>query len=265
MLRRSDVEGDGRLAALTDWAGRLPTAAVFVDFDGSLAPIVARPEDARPLPAAVEALARLAEAGAQVAVISGRPVAFLEPWFPPGVRLAGLYGLERRVDGRRADHPEAARWRPVVDGAAERARRQLPTDVGVEDKGGSLTLHFRTSPGLADTVAAWAAAEAGASGLQPRPAKMSVELHPPVHVDKGRVVAEWVEDADPVLFAGDDAGDLPAFEALADLRRQGRTTLAVAVAGPEAPAAVLAAADVTVEGPPGLAGFLTELAGLDST
>jgi trehalose 6-phosphate phosphatase len=235
-------------------------AAIFVDFDGSLAPIVARPEDARPLPGAVAALVRLAAVGRRVAVVSGRPVGFLDAFFPPVIRLAGLYGLERRVDGERVDHPESATWRPVVSAAADRARAQLPPGALVEDKGGSLTLHFRTRPELAAHVAAWATAEAGSSGLELRPAKMSVELHPPVPLDKGRVVREWTGAAGSIVFAGDDAGDLPAFDALAELRREGRTTLAVAVTGPEAPPAVVQAADLTVAGPPGLAELLARLA-----
>jgi trehalose 6-phosphate phosphatase len=81
-----------------------------------------------------------------------------------------------------------------------------------------------------------------------------------VRVDKGRVVGEWARSSDVVVFAGDDAGDLPAFGAVAGLAREGKTTLAVAVVGPEAPPAVVAAADVTVAGPPGLAELLVRLA-----
>ena len=70
----------------------------------------------------------------------------------------------------------------------------------------------------------------------------------------------WSDGAGAVLFAGDDAGDLPAFAALEDLRSGGTTTLGVAVLGAETPAAVRRAADVTVEGPAGLAELLTALA-----
>ena len=93
---------------------RLDRAALFVDFDGTLAPIVALPADARPLPAAVAALIDLAPRCRMVAIVSGRPVAFLDRWFPPAVRLAGLYGLEQRVDGRISREAEALRWEQVV-------------------------------------------------------------------------------------------------------------------------------------------------------
>lgn len=237
----------------------LARAALFLDFDGSLAPIVADPADARPLPAAVVALDALAARCPTVAVVSGRPVAFLEPWFPPVVRLAGLYGLEQRVDGVASRDPEAQRWEEVVAAAVGRAA-ELPPPVRAEDKGLSLTLHYRAAPDFAGEVARWAEAEARRSGLVARPAKMSVELHPPVPLDKGDVVRRWSAGAEVVVVAGDDAGDLPAFAALGPLRAAGVATLAVGVLGAETPAAVQSAADLLVDGPSGLAALLVALA-----
>ena len=66
------------------------------------------------------------------------------------------------------------------------------------------------------------------------------------------MVAELAAGLAAVCFVGDDTGDLPAFEALRRLAAAGVATLAVAVAGPETPAAVLAAADMVVDGPAGL-------------
>ena len=130
-----------------------------------------------------------------------------------------------------------------------------------EDKGLSLTLHYRAAPDLAAEVAGWADEEARRSGLVARSAKMSVELHPPVPLDKGDVVRSWSDGAGVVVVAGDDAGDLPAFAALDPLRSAGVVTLGVAVLGAETPAAVRSAADLLVDGPPGLADLLTALAG----
>jgi trehalose 6-phosphate phosphatase len=238
----------------------LARAALFLDFDGSLAPIVADPADAEPLPSAVAAMAALAERCQTVAVVSGRPVAFLDAWFPPVVRLAGLYGLEQRVDGRTSRQPEAQRWEQVVAAAAAGAAA-LPAPVRAENKGLSLTLHYRAAPDLGPLVAAWADEEARRSGLVARSAKMSVELHPPVPLDKGDVVRSWSDGAGVVVVAGDDAGDLPAFAALGPLASAGVVTLGVAVLGAETPAAVRSAADLLVEGPPGLADLLISLAG----
>jgi trehalose 6-phosphate phosphatase len=65
---------------------------------------------------------------------------------------------------------------------------------------------------------------------------MSIELHPPVPTDKGMVLRHLVASlggVEAVIFVGDDVGDLPAFEALSDLRDAGLTTVAVAVASTE--------------------------------
>ena len=120
----------------------------------------------------------------------------------------------------------------------------------VERKGLAVTLHFRRRARGRDWAAAFAAAEAARSGLVAHPGKMSWELRPPVPTDKGTVVAELAAGLGAVCFVGDDTGDLPAFEALRRLAAGGVTTLAVAVAGPETPAEVLAAADMVVDGPP---------------
>jgi trehalose 6-phosphate phosphatase len=88
---------------------------------------------------------------------------------------------------------------------------------------------------------------------------MSRELVPPVDTDKGVVVTALAAGLEAVCFMGDDVGDLPAFAALRRLRAKGVDTLAVAVRGPEAPTALLAEADLVVDGPTGALGFLREL------
>jgi trehalose 6-phosphate phosphatase len=89
---------------------------------------------------------------------------------------------------------------------------------------------------------------------------MSVELRPPVETDKGTVVSDVGAGLEAVCFVGDDHGDMPAFDRLSRLREAGVSTLAVAVASPETPAALLAAADLIVDGPAGVLEFLHQLA-----
>ena len=236
------------------------TAGVFVDFDGTLAPIVAAAADARPLPGVVELLDRLAASLGRLGVVSGRPVDFLEALLPPSVELHGLYGLERRVGGRRSEHPEAARWRPVVDEAARGALRALgPAGVDVEDKGLSLTIHFRRAPDAEDEAVTWARQAAARLGLHLRAAKMSLELHPPVAVDKGTVLLERAAGLTAVAYLGDDVGDLPAFDALDELADRGVRTVKVAVRTPDVSQALLAASHHQVEGPEGVVELLRSL------
>src|SRR5579859_4469297 len=102
------------------WLDRPERSGVLVDFDGTLSAIVDRPELARPLPGAREALGALAARYGLVAVVSGRPVAFLvEHLAVPGVRLSGLYGLEAWHDGEVAVDPLAEPWRTVVADVAD--------------------------------------------------------------------------------------------------------------------------------------------------
>ena len=195
-----------------------------------------------------------------MAVVSGRPVAFLGEYLPAGIDLSGLYGLESCTDGVVHEADGVAQWRQVVAAAADRARAEGPAEMRVEDKGLSLTLHVRTVPERASEVGALAATIAAATGLVVRPAKMSVELHPPVDADKGTAVRTLAGDARCVLYLGDDIGDLPAFAALGDLAAMGHTVVRVVVAGPETPDELIAEADLVVEGPSGVLALLEELA-----
>jgi trehalose 6-phosphate phosphatase len=124
----------------------------------------------------------------------------------------------------------------VVDAAGAEATDPALAGVEVEDKGLSLTLHYRTRPAIGPAVHDLAHRLARTHGLDVRPARMSVELHPPVPTDKGTVVHHLVETlpaTEAVLFVGDDVGDVPAFDALGALRAGGRRTLALAVASSE--------------------------------
>jgi trehalose 6-phosphate phosphatase len=247
------------LDVLTPWVQHPSTAGLFSDFDGTLAPIVDDPSTSAALPGAAEALDGLAHHLGRVGVVSGRSVDALAPHFPPAVALSGLYGLQRLVGGRRADHPEAVRWAPLVAETVARACAELPAGVRVEDKQLSLTLHYREHPETAPTVEAWATGEATRLGLVAHPARMSVELHPPIEADKGAAVVELASGLGAVCFVGDDVGDLPAFEALDRLRAEGRTVVKVAVSSSEQDPRVRAAADVELDGPGEVLGVLVAL------
>src|SRR5688500_10683953 len=97
------------------------SSAVLTDFDGTLSPIVDDPASARPLPGAVEALHSCQERYGRVAVISGRPVAYLTEQLGTDLHLSGLYGLVVVEGGERREDPGAAPWRAVVEGVADRA------------------------------------------------------------------------------------------------------------------------------------------------
>jgi trehalose 6-phosphate phosphatase len=237
-----------------------PGALVATDFDGTLAPIVADPAAAAPLPGAIDTLERLGATGATIVVVSGRPLAFLERHLPPGVTVVGLYGLEVRRDGTRVDHPAAGVWRETMADVAAAAERKGPDGMLVELKGLSITLHYREHPELAGAVRAYAEEVADAAGLVVRSARMSVELHPPIQEDKGTAVARFAEEVDgPVMFLGDDVGDLAAFDALDELAAHGRATARVVADSDEIEPVLRERADVVVEGPDGVLELLRSL------
>jgi trehalose 6-phosphate phosphatase len=217
-------------------------SVLLFDFDGTLSPVVEDPAAAVALPGVAERLDRLATSYRVVGAVSGRPVEFLAAVLPPSLALSGLYGLESRIDGRVVGHPEADRWRPVVaDVVASLATATAPGEpangVVVEAKGLSITLHVRTRPDLGEVVVDLAHRLAGPAGLEVRPAKMSVELHPPIAADKGTALLALAEGATGALYVGDDVGDLPAFGALDVLARRSPpvATVGVVVSGPELP------------------------------
>ena len=242
--------------------GRIPSStALCLDFDGTLAPIVTDPAAAAPLPGTMDLLAVLADRLACVAVVSGRPLGFLDPLVPDAVAISALYGLEERRDGVATEHADAVAWRGVV---AELVAAGLPdrlAGAAIEDKSLSVTVHIRRVPELAGELELWAAEVAARTGLVARAAKASVELHPPIEVDKGTAVRALVEGASVAAYVGDDIGDLPAFDALDALAAHGVEAHRVVVASAELPAALAARADLVLDDPAELREVLACLAG----
>jgi trehalose 6-phosphate phosphatase len=259
------ASGDAALPPVLERFAAAPSrSALFLDFDGTMAAIVADPRDAVPLPDAPALLADLAGEFALVAVISGRPTSFLaEVLGPPaGVTLAGLYGLERALKG-----PEYAAWSSVIDHVVGEANATAPEGVYVEPKGLTVTLHWRRAPAHRDWVIGFAERAAAGHGLLVHQGRYERELRPPLEVDKGTVVrslaAELAGRLDNAAAFGDDVGDLPAFAALVELRDpQGRPlhTVRVAAVDAESPRQVAEQADVTVAGAAGAVALLRALA-----
>jgi len=237
---------------------------VLTDFDGTLAPIVADPDRAAPLPGVPEVLAALTGRFGVVGVISGRPAAFLARHLGavgPTLRLVGVYGLEWVEDGAVRHAPEAAPWRAAAGEVLEAARAAFAgSAVGIEDKGASVTLHWRRAPEAGERVRAFAAEWAGRTGLALEPGRRAVEFRPPVGIDKGSAVEGLARGCAAACFVGDDAGDLAAFAALDRLRASGTRGVKVAVADVESPPALARQADVVVPGPVAALGLLEALA-----
>jgi len=216
------------------------------------------------VPEAVSALGVLATRLGRVAVVTGRPVAYVRRHLPdPTVGVVGQYGLEHDLGGDVVTDPRAWPFEDAVAAAAAAAAARWP-GLTVERKGRvAVTVHWRTTPDAAPTESALRAL-AEAHGLARFPGRMACELRPPLPVDKGTAVAALLDE--PALtaaaFAGDDHGDLAAFAALADwaARASGRVGMRVAVASEESPPELVDAADLVVEGPSAFAVQLVALA-----
>ncbi|RAJ39754.1 trehalose 6-phosphate phosphatase [Kitasatospora sp. SolWspMP-SS2h] len=266
-------------AGRTGLAGLLAdpkSAVVGLDFDGTLAPIVADPERARAHPGVVPALSALAPLIGAVVVVTGRPAATAAAYGgfagAPGLEhltVLGHYGAERW--DARTDAVTAA---PPPPGVAA-VRHELPAllrELGapegtfVEDKERALAVHTRRAPepdALLERLRGPLGELARRHGLVVEPGRMVVELRPP-GIDKGVALRDFLaeRDAGPVLFAGDDLGDLAAYAEVAARRAAGRPGLLVC-SGPvtgEPPVAELAErADLVVAGPAGIVDLLNGL------
>jgi trehalose 6-phosphate phosphatase len=192
---------------------------------------------------------------ALVAVVSGRRTEEVSGLVAvEGVRYIGLYGMEQgQVD-------EIVAVRQAVEAAA----RTVP-GAWVEAKGISLAVHYRQAPDPATarrTLSDRLADLVAGTGLEVIEGKMVLEVVPTGERRKGGAVERLVAESGvrAALYAGDDVADLEAFRALDRLAEGGLVAVKVAVSGAESPQELLEAADLTVEGPPGLVALLRELA-----
>ncbi|HLF99039.1 MAG TPA: trehalose-phosphatase [Acidimicrobiia bacterium] len=227
-------------------------SVILTDFDGSLAPIVDDPSAARPVQGTTAALEALVAAFGRVGVVSGRTVSFLRRALPvPGLVLAGLYGMERLVDGAVVLDAAVEPFLGVAEQAAADIERALP-GLYVERKGEvSCVIHWRAAPDRGDEALAIGRDIARRHGLAAAEGRMALELRPDVAVDKGTTATALADGFDCALFAGDDRGDLAAFDALDAMvgSRHLRWAVKLAVQSEEAPEPLLARADERVSGP----------------
>lgn len=200
---------------------RTDTLLVALDFDGTLAPLVDDPADARALPRARDAVLALLELPhTKVALISGRAMDSLMQvsQLPDAVLLSGSHGVELRLDAeasidlnadelRRRDQLKAA----LADVAARHDR------VWIEEKPAGFALHTRLASAASADAAVQEAADAvsGVDGITSRPGSNVLEFSVR-QTTKGDAVQRLREysGASAVFFSGDDVTDEDAFSAL---------------------------------------------------
>ncbi len=243
------------------------------DFDGVLSPIVDDPEQAYAHPGVLPVLARLAPHFRALAIVTGRPAEVV-------VRLGGFAGAPGLTGLLVAGHYGEERWEarlgkvqaPPVSPRVEHIRAELPELLDewgapegtvLEDKGRALAVHWRRT---ADPAAAEAlltprlVALARAHEVAVQPGRMVIELKA-FGMDKGAALRGLVAGtgADTVAYAGDDLGDLPAYDAVDELRDEGIAGFLVCAGSTEV-TALAERADLVVDGPDGVVAFLEALA-----
>lgn len=257
--------GRAGLAALLRSPG---TALIALDFDGTLAPIVADPAAARADPGAAAALRRLAPLAGTLAVITGRPALSAVEYggleSVPGIIVLGHYGRQRWEAGELTsppDPPGLAAAREQLPGVL--AAAGAPEGTWTEDKGQALAVHTRRTaePARAlERLRGPLTALAERTDLAVEPGRLVIELRP-AGSDKGLALKNLASERKPsaTLFCGDDLGDRPAFLAVAELRAAGIPGVTVCAGSAEV--SVLAdEADLVVDGPAGVAALLDSLA-----
>lgn len=249
---------------------------VGLDFDGVLSPIVDEPSEAHIHPEAAEVLVDLAEAVRAVAVITGRPARqalALGDLDEVGAEI-GARGKELFVFGQYGNERWSSTQRRVISPRPPHGlssfERELPgvlrrADAAaayIEEKGLAVAVHTRRldDPAAArDRLIEPMRSLAERHGLVLEPGRNVIEVRSP-GMTKGHAVQALVDqlDARGFLFAGDDLGDLDAFDAVDSLRRDGLATLLVCSLSDEE-SALAARADVLVKGPDGVLDLLRRL------
>lgn len=233
--------------ALARFAEDPSRAAILLDVDGTLAPIVPRPEDARVPPETQAELRRLHDRYGLVACISGRDGDDARQVVGvPQLTYVGNHGLGLDRD--------APKWRDRLRSFLNRIAWP-----DTEAKEFSAALHYRTARNeraarkRLEAIATLAEGE----GFVTRFGRKVLEILPPLDANKGTAVRELLAERNlrRALYVGDDTTDLDAFAALDELELGVR----IAVASPEAPSALSESADLTVAGPSELRAVLRRL------
>jgi len=264
-------ERDAELGPLARLRAAPASAAILTDVDGTLAPIVPRPEEATVPARARELLLRLSESYGLIGCVSGRRA--IEARRLVGIEsiaYAGNHGLELLLPG-----DEAPRLDPSLQGREDDAAA-LIAEIGpemlavaglrLEDKGPIQALHWRGADDedRAEARAHEIAARAGRAGLELRWGRKVLELRPVGGGGKDAAVAALLATAGiaAAAYAGDDRTDLDAFRRLRELHDGGELEAAVCVGivSDEGPPELVEEADLRVDGPAGWLALLEALA-----
>jgi len=238
---------------------------VFSDIDGTISPIVRRPEDAKVTPRCRKLLAGLIGRGVQVALITGRALDVARSMV--GIEeatYAANHGLEFWIDGSTEVVEGVAEYTGLVEHILAEAQDLEAAGVQVERKGPGVAFHYRrVRDGEAARSAILRAIESPmeVERFTLLEGRKVLELRPRIEASKGtatRLLAERL-GVNAIVSMGDDRTDIDMFDALSDLREEGTDGRSIAVLSPEVAPDLLDAADYSVVGVEGVEWLLAEM------
>jgi trehalose 6-phosphate phosphatase len=238
---------------------------IFSDIDGTLAPIVPRPEDARVTPRGQQLLQRLMDAGVRVALVTGRPLEMARKMTDlDGAAYAANHGLEFWIDDRAETAVGVAEYTRLVEDVLAEVGDLEAAEVHIERKGPGVAFHYRQSRNAKAARAAILRAIESPIAVEMfgvLEGRKVFELRPKIDVSKGtatRLLAERL-GVKSIVCIGDDRTDIDMFHAVSALRDQGTGGRSVAVLSPEVAPDLLDAADYSVPGVAGVEWLLEEV------
>ncbi len=233
------------------------------DVDGTLSPIVDDPRAARVTPRNLDLLGRLAERLPVVAVLSGRSAQDVAKRVGlPGLVYIGNHGMDAWQQGQVSLLPAVAGYRQALTAALHEIDGLLAEGMSLEDKGATLSVHYRQTSRpdqAARELAPALEAITKTHGLRLTRGRMVFEVRPPVDVDKGTAFADLVRSnqLEAACYLGDDTTDVAVFRAAVRLRGSGEClAYGLGVRSQGTPQEVLAEADFLVDEVTGVESFL---------
>lgn len=244
-----------------------PGFGLVTDVDGTISPIVDEPDQAAILPGVRPLLEQLRDHLLVVGVISGRGAEDVRQRVGvPGLVYYGNHGFEKLYRGK-VIIPEAVMpYQSALAQAAAEVQQELLPGMMLEDKGVTLTIHYRQLAVSEEALSGFdklITSLAARLGLTLSQGRKVYELRPPLKVDKGSAFASLVKDfnVQAAVYLGDDTTDAAVFEKAKRLRQAGSCRCyGIGVLSANTPAEVLEKSDYSAEGVEDVAEFLALMA-----
>ena len=246
--------------------------AIFLDLDGTLAPIMPRPDDVAVPPQISRLIRKLERRYLAVTVVSGRPATAAKRIAGNSeIAYIGNHGFETMLPGHAVmvcaeAQPYVAKVKELME-YARALPEMVDSGIWLEDKTATMSFHFRRAPDHDETLAFIKKTffpKIEALGLVAREGRKVIEVKPPVDIDKGAAVGALMDrlGVKKALYAGDDTTDIDALKELRKRKRRKDTVVVgVGVISDEMPSELPRYADLLVERISGMELVLQLLAG----